>query len=231
MRVDSPVNPGNPRVALARSLGFFLFLAAALVLPSPPFSGFQAIQPEASANSALQSSAEESQDSEESTPRVSVGEITGSPGSSLMVPLYYTADPNVPLRSLTVEIDYVSNNLEFNKASRGVVTEQVNADVTSTLTDGTPDEDGITRSKLQIATSLTEANPQEGIPSGLLAFLLFRINPEARPFAIRLNTEVVLAEDTQTPPQQVAQVAATPGLVVVELADILPEATCFFFTH
>ena len=228
MRVDSPGSLINPRTLFAGSLGTLCLFAALLATNAPLLSG---LLPEANAKYAQQSSAEETQDSAETVPRVSVGEITGTPGASLMLPLYYTADPNVPLRSLTIEIDYVSNNLEFNKASRGVVTEKVGADVTATLIEGTPDENGLTRSKLQIATSLAEQNPQEGIPSGLLAFLLFRINPKAKPFAIRLNTSVVLAEDLQSPPQEVTQIAATPGLVVVELADVLPEATCFFFTH
>ncbi len=228
MRVDPLGSLNNPRTLFAGSLGALCLLAAVLAATAPLLSG---LLPEANAKSALQGSAEETQDSAETVPSVSVGEITGTPGASLMLPLYYTADPNVPLRSLTIEIDYVSNNLEFNKASRGVVTEKVGADVTATLIDGTPDENGLTRSKLQIATSLVEQNPQEGIPSGLLAFLLFRISPEAKPFAIRLNTRVVSAEDLQSPPQKVTQIAATPGLVVVELADVLPEATCFFFTH
>ena len=228
MRIDPPGSLNNPRTLFAGSLGVLCLLAAVLAITAPPLSG---LLPEANAKSALQNSAEETQDSSEAAPRVSVGEITGSPGANLMLPLYYTADPNVPLRSLTVEIDYVSNNLKFSKASRGVVTEQVGADVVSTLTDGTPNENGVTRSKLQIATSLAEQNPQEGIPSGLLAFLLFRISPEAKPFAIRLNTKVVSAEDLQSPPQKVTQIATAPGLVVVELADVLPEATCFFFTH
>lgn len=228
MRIDPSGSLNNPRTLFAGSLGMLCLLAAVLTATALLLSG---LLPEANAKSALQSSAEGTQDSSETAPSVSVGEITGTPGASLMVPLYYTADPNVPLRSLTIEIDYVSNNLEFNKASRGVVTEKVGADVTATLIEGTPDENGLTRSKLQIATSLAEQNPQEGIPSGLLAFLLFRINPKAKPFAIRLNTNVILAEDLQSQPQEVTQIAATPGLVVVELADVLPEATCFFFTH
>ena len=228
MRVDPSGSLNNPRTLFAGSLGALCLFAAILATTAPPLAG---LLPEANAKSALQSSAEETQDSSEAAPRVSVGEITGTPGSSLMLPLYYTADPDVPLRSLIVEIEYVSNSLKFNKASRGVVTEQVGADVAATLIEGTPNEDGVTRSKLQIATSLVEENPEKGIPGGLLAFLLFRVSSDAKPFAIRLNTSVVAASDIQDPPQKVTQIATAPGLVVVELADVLPEATCFFFTH
>src|SRR3972149_6309431 len=58
-------------------------------------------------------------------------------------------------------------------------TEKVGADVAATLIEGTPDAKGLTRSKLRIVTSLTEENPQKGIPEGLLAFLLFEVSPEA----------------------------------------------------
>ena len=164
-------------------------------------------------------------------PRVSVGEINGTPGAGLMVPLYFTPDPRAPLRSITVDIDYVSNSLKFQKASRGVVTEQVGADLSTTLTDGKPDAKNVTRSKLRVAVAIPEREPKQGLPEGLLAYLLFQVSTDAKAFAIRLNTSVVSAETIQNPPQKVAKVNTAPGLVVVELADMLPEGTCFFFNH
>ena len=166
-----------------------------------------------------------------SGPRVAVGEINGSPGSGLMVPLYFTPDPRAPLRAITVDIDYVSNSLKFQKASRGIVTEQVGADLSTTLTDGKPDARKITRSKLRVAVAIPEREPKQGLPEGLLAYLLFQVSTDAKAFAIRLNTSVVSAETIQNPPQKVAKVNTAPGLVVVELPDMLPEGTCFFFNH
>jgi hypothetical protein len=162
---------------------------------------------------------------------VAIGEINGNPGSNLMVPLYFTPDPNKPLRSITIEIEYVSNSLKFQRAAAGLAVEQVGADISSTLTDGMPDARNVTRSKLRIAVAVPQSQPPRGIPDGLLSFLMFRVSSDARPFAIRLNTSVVAAETTQTPPQRVANVSTLPGLVVVEQGDMLPEATCFFFTH
>ena len=166
-----------------------------------------------------------------SVPRVAIGEINGTPGSNLMVPLYFTPDPNKPVRSITIEIEYVSNSLKFQRAAAGLAVEQVGADISSTLTDGTPDARNVTRSKLRIAVVVPQREPARGIPDGLLSFLMFRVSPDARPFAIRLNTSVVAAETMQNPPQRLANVSTLPGLVVVELGDMLPEATCFFFTH
>jgi len=166
-----------------------------------------------------------------SVPRVAIGEINGNPGTNLMVPLYFTPDPNRPVRSITIEIEYVSNSLKFQRAAAGLAVEQVGADISSTLTDGTPDARNVTRSKLRIAVAVPQSQPPRGIPDGLLSFLMFRVSPDARPFAIRLNTSVVSAETTQNPPQRIANVSTLPGLVVVEQGDMLPEATCFFFTH
>ena len=168
--------------------------------------------------------------SSDGLPQVSLSDIVGSPGSSVMIPLYYTPDPNTPLRSLTVEIDYVSNNLIFQKASPGTVTEQAGADVQTALTDGSPDEKNVVRSRLRLAFSLPEEQPPKGLPEGLLAYLLFRISTEAKPFAIRLNTSVISAEDIRNPSQE-AKVNAQPGMIVVEIPDMMPEATCFFFSH
>lgn len=174
---------------------------------------------------------QENGDEEAGVPRVAVGEINGNPGSGLMVPLYFTPDPDRPLRSLTVELDYVSNSLQFRNAASGTAIEQVGATLNATLTDGEPDENNLTRSRLRIDVEIPESQAGQGIPDGLLSFLMFDVSVEARPFAIRLNTNVVSAQTAETPSQTITDVSTLPGLVVVELVDMMPEATCFFFTH
>ena len=164
-------------------------------------------------------------------PRVAVGEINGNPGSNLMVPLYFTPDPNRPLRSITVELDYVSNSLKFQNAATGTAVEQAGATLNATLSDGAPDQNNVTRSKLRISVEIPEGQAGKSIPDGLLSFLMFRVSNEAKAFAIRLNTSVVSAQTAQTPSQSVADAGALPGMVVVEQGDLLPESTCFFFSH
>ena len=163
-------------------------------------------------------------------PRVSLGEITGSPGASLMVPLYYTPDPKMPLKSLSVDIEFVSNSLKFQKVARGVIPDDIQADITSTVTEGEKDAKGIARSKLHVNVALADKNTKNGLPEGLLAFLLYQVSMEAKPFSIKLTPEVVASEQLQAS-KQVAKVTAVPGTVVVEIEDLLPEATCFFFNH
>jgi len=164
-------------------------------------------------------------------PRVGLAELSGTPGSSLMMPLYFTPDPKAPLHSISVDIEFVSNNLQFQKASKGVASEQANAEIVTSVTDGQPDDKGITRSKLHVTASLTGPTPKEGLPDGLLAYLLFQISLDAKPFSIKLTPAVVSAEDMSTPPKKIANVGTEPGLVVVQLLDVMPEATCFFFSH
>ena len=167
----------------------------------------------------------------EGTPRISLSEITGSPGASLMIPLYYTPSAAEPLRSITVDIDFVSNHLKFQKASLGVIPEGVGANVEATVTDGAPDAKGTVHSKVRVTISLTDKNPQKGIPEGLMAFLLYQVTMDAKPFTIKLTPALVSAEDLHTPPRKIAKISTVPGTVVVEVPDMLPEATCFFFSH
>ena len=165
-------------------------------------------------------------------PRVSLSEITGGPGASLMVPIYYTPDPKQPLRSLAVDIDYVGTHLKFQKASRGVMPDDLGVDINANVNDNPPDpKTGISRSKLHISIALTDKNPQKGLPEGLLTFLMFQITMDAKPFTIKLNPTVTAAEDLRTPPRKIAKVNTVPGIVTVEIPDLLPEATCFFFSH
>jgi hypothetical protein len=168
----------------------------------------------------------------EDAPRISLRQITGSPGDSLMIPLYYTpSSASEPLRSLVVDIDYVSNHLKFQKAAAGVIPEDVGVDIAGSVTDGVSDAKGTIRSNLRVSVSLTEKNPQKGLPEGLLVYLLFQVTMDAKPFTIKLTPTVNSAEDLHTPPRKVARISTVPGTVVVEVPDAMPETTCFFFAH
>jgi hypothetical protein len=184
----------------------------------------------------LQKKAEDKADaskesSTEAVPRVSLDEIMGSPGASLMIPFYYTPDPKEPLRSIAADVEFVSNHLKFQKFSRGVIPDDVSAEITTNLTEGKPDDKGVIKSKLHVTVSLTDKNPKKGLPEGLLAFLLFQVTMDAKPFTIKLTPSIVSGEDLNNPPRKIAKITGVPGTVVVEIPDLLPEATCFFFSH
>ena len=167
----------------------------------------------------------------EVVPRVSLAELGGTPGANMMMPLYFTPDPKTPVRSLTLDIEFVSNNLKFQKASKGTAAETVNADITTSITEGKPDDKGVTRSTLHLTATIRDASNKTGLPDGLLAYLLFQISLDAKPFAIKLVPTVVEADGVGDPPAKVSKVGTESGLVMVQVLDVMPEATCFFFTH
>jgi hypothetical protein len=166
-------------------------------------------------------------------PMVSLAEITGTPGASLMVPLYFTPDPKTPLRSISVDVSYVANSLRFQKASLGAAAETAKVDIKTDVTEGQPDDKGVKRATLNVTATLSGQTPATGLPDGLLAYLLFEISLEAKPFAVKMATSVKSAEALSTPPKpvDVAQIGHEDGVVVVTALDVMPEATCFFFTH
>jgi hypothetical protein len=163
------------------------------------------------------------------TPRIALGETDGSPGGTVMVPVYFTPDRKTPLRSISIEIDYVSNSLKFQKTSIADAAEQAGATVSATSEGETKDDKGVARSELRLSVSLPDQQVKEGIPEGLLTFLMFDIAITAKPFAIKLTPTLVSAEDLEG--KKMADVRVGPGMVAVQGTNITPDATCFFFTH
>jgi hypothetical protein len=161
-------------------------------------------------------------------PKIGLDEITGSPGASLMIPLYYTPAANEPMRSLTVDIEYVSSHLKFQKAAAGVIPEDLKVDISTNVTDGAPDAKGTVRSKLRVSVSVDKSSTKP-LPEALLSYLLFQVTMDAKPFVIKMTPSLVSAEEMNN--QKVAKFNFEPGTVTVETPDLLPEATCFFFNH
>lgn len=225
----------------AEALMLLIFLSIAVIQPSLVAAPLQQKAPNGEKQKGTEGPAAKKSDEKSAAsgkegepvgaPRISLGEIVGSPGASLTIPLYYTPSVNQPLRSFTVDIEFVSNHLEFKKAASGVLPNGVDADIGATLTGGEPDGKGITRSKVRISVALKNKNSQKGLPQGLLAFLLFQVAMDAKPFAIKLSPTVVSAEDLHTPSRKVTAINTSPGMVAVEIPNVVPKATCFFFSH
>ncbi len=179
--------------------------------------------------------------SEAQEPRVSLAEVGGTPGDSLLMPVSLTPDAEQPMRSLTIDIEYVSNSLAFTSVSRGMGAELAGAVVDATLTETDPDDEGRKRATLRLTAALPEPASGQGVsppglPQGVLAYLLFQVAEEARPFVISLTPTVVSAQDLSTPPEEVSGLATVAGSVKIEsLEDVYdrlaPEVSCFFFTH
>ena len=172
--------------------------------------------------------------------QVSLADVKALPDASVMVPLSFAPDTKIGLRALTVEIEYVSNSLTFEKPSPGLAAEMANVDLRANLVEGRPDDKGLKRAKVRITLSMQAPKPKEGLPEGLLAYLLFHVEKKAKPFTIKLTPTIISADDLSTPPKKIAGISVLPGSVVIENPDsvlesispeLKPDVGCFFFTH
>lgn len=226
----------DPRFLVAILLLLCFTLAAIQPLRSAAFLQRLSSSPKnPTGGAAAKESSEKSEVSAQSSgaggvPRIALGEISGSPGASLMIPLYYIPSANEPLRSFAVDIDYVSVHLKFQKAALGLIPDNIKAEVTSNVIDNLPDEKGTIRSRVHVAVSVDKNTPQ-GLPAGLLSYLLFDVTLDAKPFKITLNPAVVSAEALKDTAKKPVKVSVVAGTVVVVVPDTLPETTCFFFSH
>ena len=172
-------------------------------------------------------------------PRVTLGSVTGLPGASLMMPLSFTPDPANPVRSFSVDIDYVSNSLTFEKAMRAITAELADTQIQRSVKENLTDKKGLKRTTLRLAVSMPGANASAGLPEGLLAYLVFQINPAAKPFSIKMTPTAISATPVAASAKKVA-ITAEPGTATIEDPDavnrsldpeLAPDVTCFFFTH
>lgn len=164
-------------------------------------------------------------------PRIALGSQDGTPGVEVIVPLYYSPPRGVETRSLAVEIEWISQNLQFVRFARGISAESIGADVSGKVTETRRDSKNIEHSNLRIEASVVEQDPKRGIPEGLVAYLTFKISPEAKPFTIELRPKLLSARFIGTPGQTFTQAETESGKVTVELPGLPPYVTCFFFTH
>ena len=164
-------------------------------------------------------------------PRIVLGAQTATPGVNVVIALYYTPAQGVELRSLVVEVEWVSKHLQFVRSQRGIAAEMIGANIDSKVTGTRTDSESLERSTLRINASVVEENPKRGLPEGLLAYLTFRVSPDAQPFAIELRPTLISALDISSPARKIAEAEMENGKVGVELPGLPPYVTCFFFTH
>jgi hypothetical protein len=188
----------------------------------------------------LPAQATAAQPSSQRGPRIVLEEQKTLPGGSVMMPLSFIPDPGAPLSAFSLDIAYVSNSLAFDKTMLGLAAEMANAKVEARLTERPADEQGLKRAALRVSVSLPDPASKEGLPEGLLAYLVFEVSQNAKPFKITLTPTVLSAEDVSAPPKKVAGVSAASGFVIVQdpeavfqslSPELAPDVTCFFFTH
>ena len=163
------------------------------------------------------------------TTRITLGSSSGTPGTLVVVPIYFTPAEGMGVRSLKLEVNFVSANLKFDKVERGIAAEMGNVDVTSALKVGKNDK-GVETSTVTVQAGFPSSEtPKKGIPAGLLGYLTMRISETGRPAAISLRASAEGAELGSNKPLQ--NLRAIDAQVEVLAPGTLPLVSCFFFSH
>ncbi len=128
------------------------------------------------------------------TPKLTLGDSDGSPGGSIVVPIYFAPAEGVAAGEIKLDVSFVSRNLKYSRINRGIAAESGNVDVRAELKEGKNDK-GLEISTLRITASIPSPKPgQKGIPAGLLGYLTLLVNEKAGPANITLRTSGEAAE-------------------------------------
>ena len=163
------------------------------------------------------------------TTRVTLGSSSGTPGTSLVVPIYFTPAEGVQVGRLKLDVNFVSANLKFSKLDRGIAAELGNVDVSTDLQVG-ENENGVETTMLSVTASLPSEEPSEkGIPAGLLGYLTMQIEEDGQPASITLRTSV--EGSTFGSNEALENLVSFDAKVDVLAPGTQPIVACFFFTH
>lgn len=163
------------------------------------------------------------------TTRVTLGASSGTPGTSVVVPIFFTPAENVEVGRLTLEVNYVSVNMKFSKLDSG--TEMKNLDLHTDVKEGKNDKGVDTQTLTIIASIPIPPTSKKGIPEGLLGYLNMKISETGRPASITLRASLKADELGSNKPIQNIRISDTQ-VDVLSLGETPPSAvSCFFFSH
>lgn len=156
------------------------------------------------------------------TTRVTLGSSSGTPGTSVVVPIYFTPAEGVEVGGLKVEVVFVSANLKFDKVERGIAAEMGDVDLKDELKIGKNDKG------VETSTLVVQASAKKAIPAGLLGYITMKINETGRPANINLRAS---AEGKDLASKPVTKLRAFDAQVEVLAPGTQPAVACFFFSH
>jgi hypothetical protein len=159
-----------------------------------------------------------------SLPRITLGDSEGSPGETMVVPIYFAKAERVEVGSLKLVVRFVSKNLTFSKVSRGVAAESGNIEVKAEAKEGKNEKDLETTE----LTVTAEAGKQ-GLPGGLLGYITLNVGEKAGPANIMMRTSGEATElGTKKPIPSFSTVDAE---IAVLAPGSEPLISCYFFSH
>jgi len=173
--------------------------------------------------------AQEEEMDPKTTTRLALGSTSGTPGTSVVVPIYLTPAEGLEIGRLKLEMNFISVNLKFDKLDAGIAAEMGNVDLSTEVKNAKDEKDRDTTTITVLASFLTPNPPEKGIPAGLLAYMTLNINETARPANITLRTNAEASELKTKQP--VKNLRTFDAKVEVVEPGTQPLVVCFFFTH
>jgi hypothetical protein len=160
---------------------------------------------------------------------VVLGEGSGSPGSSVVVPIYVQPPDGTEIGQLRLQVTFVSVNLKFDKVEPGITAEMGDFRIHAESTAEKNEKDVETTMLTVTVTAPDTGNPPKGIPAGLLAYILLNISEKARPATIGLRAKLEATE--QGTHKALVNLTVADSTVEVVAPGSEPAVSCFFFTH
>lgn len=182
----------------------------------------------ASAQDQTQQAGQEAIDPKKTT-RVTLGSTSGTPGTAVVVPIYFTPAEGKEVGRMKLDVNFVSRNLKFTRLDAGIAAEMGGVDLRPEAKES-KNAEGLENTTLAIVASFAGPEPpQKGIPPGLLGYLTFQISENARPANIAMRAAVEAVELGTNKP--IEDLRAFDAQVDVLAPGSEPMVVCFFFTH
>lgn len=160
------------------------------------------------------------------SPAIIIGTVAGDKGTTVSVPVYFRGGTPA-LRRVALSLDFISNSVKFEKASGDGALPPMEIQVAVNAEPLPADAKGLPRTRIKLIATGAGAQAGKALPGGLWTFLVFRLAPDAKPFAVSLQASEVGAE---TSSGTAATLLTEAGKVIVSAEDET-QLGCFFFTH
>jgi hypothetical protein len=158
------------------------------------------------------------------TTRITLGSSSGTPGTSVVVPIYFTPAEGVQANHVNLEVNFVSANVKLDKVERGIAAEMGDVDLKNDLKTAKNDK-GVETSTLHIEAQAPDKKP---IPAGLLGYITLKISETGRPANITMRAN---AEASDLASKPISKVRGLDAQVEVLAPGTQPAVACFFFSH
>jgi len=152
---------------------------------------------------------------------------SGIPGSSVVVPIYFTPAQGVAVGSIDLKVSFVSANLKFDKLQPGAGIESGDVKWESEVSTAKTPGAGIENTSLKI--KILPSSSSKSIPEGLLGYIILKIAETGRAAKINLATTAGATEFRSN--KGLSNVQSVDAQVEVLAPSKEPAVTCFFFSH